>query len=238
MERWAAMLKAALWKSGVVLLGVLLASCASPSAASREDFEEHAEEATSWAEAWEDARCVTVLCGERECAFVRCQDVLGEVPGQVVPARGGGPPVVALPAPGRGPRRWWSGGLWLPEDRAPVFVIPWYGAHPQRHLLRDTDALLRSGKWVQHHIFPQQKALARWFKAQGIDIHQFTLVLPAQVHTRIHSGGPRGGRWNEAWRQFVDAHEGQRVPPAQIWAHAHLLIRRFGLNPGPFEPYR
>lgn len=231
------MSKAALWKSGVVLLGVLLASCAATTPSTHEVFEAE-EVATSWADAWDDWRCVTVLCEARQCAFVRCQDVEGEVLGQVVPARGGGPPVVAPPAPGSGPRRWQAGGLWLPEDRGPVFVIPWYGAHPRRHLLRDTDALLRSGKWVQHHIFPQQKTLARWFKAQGIDIHQFTLAMPQQVHARIHSGGARGGRWNDAWKQFVDAHEGQQVTPAQIWAHAHLLIRRFGLNPGPFEPYR
>lgn len=149
------MLKATLLRAGGVLLAAVLVSCAASSGAvSREDFEAPEEVAVSWAEAWGDARCVTVLCGAGECAFVRCRDVRADRSGEVLLARGGAPPVVAPAAPRGGPRRWRAGALWLPEDREPVFIIPWYGEHPRRHLLRDTDALLRSGKWVHHHIFP------------------------------------------------------------------------------------
>ncbi|XXF81683.1 TIGR02269 family lipoprotein [Myxococcaceae bacterium GXIMD 01537] len=223
--------------AALALLGALLASCASSGPASRGVVEAEAEP-VSWEEGWADSRCVTVLCGEGSCAFVRCRDTRHEQAGQVVLARGGAPPVVAPPAPRGSPRRWWAGGLWLPEDREPVFVIPWNGGNTHRRLRPDVDALLRGGKWVHHHIFPQEARLALWFSRQGIDIHQFTLVIPQRVHVRIHSGGSRGGQWNDAWREFVDARPKRPVPQAEIWAHAHELIRRFGLNPGPFEPYR
>jgi hypothetical protein len=61
--------------------------------------------------------------------------------------------------------------------------------------------------------------------------------MPQQVHARIHGGGARGGRWNAAWRDFQRQHRHDATPES-IWEHAFLLIRRFGLNPGPFEPYR
>ncbi len=219
----------------MLLLGALLGACASPGAAVREG-EATEEEVASWEEGWEDARCVTVLCGEEACAFVRCRDVQGVGAGQVVPVRGSGPPVV-VPAAPRGPRRWQAGVLWLPEDREPVFIIPWYGGHPRRHVLRDTEMLLKSGRWVQHHIFPQEQGLARWFRSRDIDIHQFTLVMPASVHKRLHGGGPSGGQWNQAWRDFQKEHYNDATAK-DIWAHAFMLIRRFKLNPGPFEPYR
>jgi uncharacterized lipoprotein (TIGR02269 family) len=222
-----------------MVLGALLVSCASSSEAVHEGFEPPEEEVvSSWEQGREDARCLTVLCGEDACAFVRCRDVEREPAKAVVFARGGGPPVVAPATPRGSPRRWWAGGLWLPEDREPVFIIPWNGGPPHRRLKPDVDALLRSGKWVHHHIFPQQSQLAKWFTRQGIDIHQFTLVIPQQVHTRIHGGGPRGGMWNEAWWQFVNPRWDKKVPPAEIWQHAMLLMNRFDLNPGPFVPYR
>jgi uncharacterized lipoprotein (TIGR02269 family) len=224
---------AQLMRAWVALLGALLVSCSS----AHSSVHEADEAVASWEDAVEDARCVTVLCGEEDCAFVRCRDVRREQYGAVVPARGGGPPVVAPPAPRGSPRRWWAGGLWLPEDREPVFVIPWNGGHTHRRLRPDVDFLLQSGKWVNHHIFPQQARLARWFARQDIDIHQYTLVIPQRVHTRIHRGGPRGGMWNEAWREFVDARATEKVPHAEIWAHAFQLMRRFNLEPGPLVPY-
>lgn len=70
---------------------------------------------------------------------------------------------------------------------------------------------------------------------QGVkDIHKFTMVIPENVHRRIHGGGARGGRWNEAWRTFMN--QNQRAPAAAIYRHAGELIFRFELA-GPMLPY-
>ncbi len=85
----------------------------------------------------------------------------------------------------------------------------------------------------KHHIFPQE--LAAWFKIKKIDIHAFTLRLPKSFHGWLHSGGPRGGQWNEAWRQFrsnnINANQDR------IWKFAFELMSRFGVNERPFVPY-
>ncbi|AKQ69002.1 putative lipoprotein [Myxococcus hansupus] len=93
------------------------------------------------------------------------------------------------------------------------------------------------GKLIKHHLFPQEPRLAAWFRAAGIDIHQFTMVVPEHVHWRIHSGkgmGP-GGAWNNAWRRFVVANP---RPPSKdvIMRHAIELAFRFELS-GPVVPY-
>jgi hypothetical protein len=54
------------------------------------------------------------------------------------------------------------------------------------------------------------------------------------VHHRIHSGGPRGGLWNAAWRQFKDANPHASLQ--EIYRHAGELIHRFELI-GPVVPY-
>ncbi len=54
------------------------------------------------------------------------------------------------------------------------------------------------------------------------------MVIEESVHYRIHSGGPRGGRWNEAWRQFKEANPNAR--PEEIYRHAGELIYRFELQ--------
>ena len=95
---------------------------------------------------------------------------------------------------------------------------------------------LPSGRYVRHHIFSQAPDLAAWFTRQGIpDIHPFTMIIPEHIHLQIHSGGPRGGVWNQAWRQFRDANS--TASPAEIYRQAGELIFRFELT-GPLVPYR
>ncbi|TSC23091.1 TIGR02269 family lipoprotein [Corallococcus sp. Z5C101001] len=208
-----------------VVLALGMAACASSTPLQQRWDEAEAE----CGDASEDA-CVTLVCGDTACGFYRCEDVAGEV----VLARGlppRPPPVAVAPAPGSGPRRNWGGSMDLPGGAEPVMVFPWYGSAkpvpPQRQL--------PAGRFEKHHIFPQAQDLARWFKARGIDIHQYTIPIPVHVHRRIHGGGPKGGLWNEAWREFSKAN--RSATPPEIFKHAGELIYRFQLLGGPIQQY-
>jgi hypothetical protein len=53
--------------------------------------------------------------------------------------------------------------------------------------------------------------------------------IPKSFHSWLHSGGPRGGQWNEAWRQFVIQNK-ETATQEDIWRHAFELMNRFYLN--------
>ncbi|QDF01103.1 hypothetical protein BHS05_05435 [Myxococcus xanthus] len=130
-------------------------------------------------------------------------------------------------------RTWWQRRTGIRGDARPLVTAP---------LARRSPVFIPAiprpqGKLIKHHLFPQEPRLAAWFRAAGIDIHQFTLVVPEHVHRQIHSGkgmGP-GGAWNNAWRQFVVANP---RPPSRdvIMRHAVELAFRFELS-GPVVPY-
>gem|GEM_PF-269491 len=208
----------------LVLLSVSLAACASTDTSLRETAE---PEVVSWEEGCQDSTTLELLCSEDTCAFFRCQDLaeVSEAPsGEVEPARWPG-----LRPPG-GPRRGWR----QPRRGAePVFVIRWNN-HPAPNLPNRRPLSL--DLLVKHHIFPQAPELAAWFQRQGINIHQYTLLIPRGTHLRIHSGGPRGGMWNAEWRQFTRGRE--RVPPGEIWQHAIKLIIKYDLTGANMGPYR
>lgn len=92
------------------------------------------------------------------------------------------------------------------------------------------------GKLVHHHLFPQQPELARWFRANGVDIHKFTLLIPEHIHRQLHSGTGRGGLWNQAWRDYRDSKQGGFVSREELHRKAVELIFRFELT-GPVVPY-
>ncbi|XSF16949.1 TIGR02269 family lipoprotein [Myxococcus faecalis] len=189
-------------------------------------------------EAWESAeleceaphedQCVTLLCLGDRCGFYRCEDRFEGViePARFPPSR----PPAAAAAPGSGPRRNWGDAQRLPGE--PIMTFPnWNGAEqvvPPSHRLPP-------GRWEKHHIFPQEEGLARWFRRQGVKIHSYTLPIPYEVHRRIHSGGNRGGEWNEAWRQFQ--RDNGEASPEAIFRHAGELIYRFQLLGGPIQSY-
>ncbi|XXF77402.1 TIGR02269 family lipoprotein [Myxococcaceae bacterium GXIMD 01537] len=211
-----------------------LTACASAEDARRDATVSSVEQVLTWEDACEDERSLAVLCGDDACAFVRCRDARGLAPGEVVRVRGGA--VVAPAAPGA-PRRWWGRGLGLPGDSEPVFIIPWNNFSNPHRLQPEMRRMLPQRPWVLHHIFPQEPRLAAWFARQRIDIHRYTIPIPQSLHTYLHSGGPRGGLWNEAWRQFARAHPEQEVPHEVIWRHALELMMRYKLT-GPLVPYR
>jgi uncharacterized lipoprotein (TIGR02269 family) len=222
-------------RSGLALLGVLLAACVTSTPGVRED-EEPLAPVASWEEAREDPSCVVPRCDQEHCALWRCVDLEEVDASSVVLARGPGvfrPPMVV----GR-PSRWWGRSIAAPTHAEPVFEIPWHnwntrGQFAQRELRIPCIVTARES-YEKHHIFPQQERLAKWFESKHIDIHAFTILLPKSFHTWLHSGGPEGGQWNEAWREFM--RKNRRATTEDIWRFAFELMERFGVN-GPLVPY-
>ncbi len=137
------------------------------------------------------------------------------------------------------PNRWWGQPVAAPTVADPVFEIPWHNWKTREprvaKQLRHWQCSIRPKEpYEKHHIFPQAAYLARWFTRRKIDIHAFTIRLPRSFHQWLHSGGPDGGQWNEAWRQFHDNNRGATAE--QMWAFAGELMSRFGVN-GPLVPY-
>jgi uncharacterized lipoprotein (TIGR02269 family) len=221
----------------LALLGVLLAACATPAPGVRED-DEAPEAVASWEEARADPSCVVPLCDDERCALWRCQDLeeVDDAP-SVVLARGPMPQAMRPPLVGH-PSRWWGRTLAAPSYQEPVFEIPWHNWKTREQLARQRKhalaCMIPPEPLEKHHIFPQEKALALWFESKGIDIHAFTISLPRSFHRRLHSGGPKGGQWNEAWRRFQKQNDG--VGSKEIWRFAFELMLLFNVN-GPLVPY-
>ncbi|MFY0575778.1 TIGR02269 family lipoprotein [Cystobacter fuscus] len=82
--------------------------------------------------------------------------------------------------------------------------------------------------------FPQAQEFRPWFRARGINIHEWTMRIPEHVHLRIHHGA-NGGLWNQAWRQYINANPGY-VPREVLIRKAFELALRFDIA-GPIRPY-
>ncbi|WP_375771608.1 TIGR02269 family lipoprotein [Archangium gephyra] len=226
----------------LALLGLLLSACATSAPAMREDVEAPEAVSSSWDEARADPTCVVPLCDEARCAIWRCQDVAQGDVHPVLLAQAVVPQAeTALPMPlGPGPSasRWWGHPLAEPHSAAPVFEIPWHNWKTRELSARRlylSQCLISREPFEKHHIFPQEERLAKWFESRGIDIHAYTIRVPKSFHGWLHSGGPRGGQWNEAWRQFMD--ENRIIATAEdMWRFAGELMTRFGVN-GPLVPY-
>jgi uncharacterized lipoprotein (TIGR02269 family) len=195
----------------------------------------------SWEEARADPSCVVPLCDEARCALWRCQylvEVEMDAAPSVVLARGPMPQAMRPPLVGH-PSRWWGRPLAAPTYQEPVFEIPWHNWKVREQLAQQQRkhplaCMLPPEPLEKHHIFPQQQKLARWFTLKGIDIHAYTISLPRSFHRWLHSGGPEGGQWNEAWRQFQEDNHG--ASPEEIWRFAFELMFLFKVN-GPLVPY-
>ena len=252
-----------LLSKGLALLILLLTACATSAPTVQED-EVPELVSSSWEEARGDPTCVVPLCDGDRCALWRCQDVaeVEEEAHPIILARGSlpmaRPPMVFRPGTGLrpptdsnlstelrspladNPTRWWGHPVAVPTYADPVFEIPWHNWKTRdpfvpRQLRHWMCSIPPKEPYEKHHIFPQQEKLAKWLTSKGIDIHAFTIRLPKSFHQWLHSGGPEGGQWNEAWRQFMNKNR-TTAKPADIWRFAGELMMRFGVN-GPLVPY-
>ncbi|HZI14905.1 MAG TPA: TIGR02269 family lipoprotein [Myxococcus sp.] len=174
--------------------------------------------------------CVALACDGELCGLFDCEDVEAEA----VARSTLGPRVElaqAYRAPWRPPafRNWRSMGV-RPGSR-PRMTFHFRYRQGFLPALRQ-----EPGKRVKHHLFPQQDYLAKWFKARGVDIHQYTMLIPEHIHREIHSGTGRGGQWNQAWREYWSSNYRREVTPEELHRKAVELIFRFELT-GPVMPY-
>lgn len=216
---------------GLCALGLI--SCGTTSSTQR------MWEDSAWADpvACEDSRadrCVVLACDEGECGLFACEDVDAEGVART-PAASVVEPALGRPtfrAPGAS-RNWWQRRTGIRGGARPLVTSP----APQLRAVFVPVLPPETGRLIKHHLFPQQARLAAYFKAGGIDIHEFTMVIPEHIHRRIHSGsgmGP-GGAWNAAWREFIKVNP--RPPSREIlMRHAIELAFRFELS-GPIVPY-
>lgn len=86
-----------------------------------------------------------------------------------------------------------------------------------------------------HHIFPQREDLLYEFEMRGINVDDYTIQLPHQLHVEIHSGGPRGGKWNQTWREFFDLNP--QADDVDVYKEDGRLIHEFDLPGAPIVPY-
>jgi uncharacterized lipoprotein (TIGR02269 family) len=173
-------------------------------------------------------QCVVLACDEGECGVFSCADVDPEALAQVYQhgtelARFYRPPFRAPSTH----RNWRRAGL--REDARPRMTFHF------RYRQGFLPAFPRlEGKLIKHHLFPQAREFREWFTKNGINIHEWTMLVPEQVHLRIHSGA-KGGPWNAAWRQFMEASPGH-VPREVLIRKAFDLALRFDIA-GPIMPY-
>ncbi|WAM26050.1 SitA6 family polymorphic toxin lipoprotein [Myxococcus sp. NMCA1] len=180
--------------------------------------------------------CVVLGCEEGVCGLFACEDVRqSDTPATSSVSAPAAGHVLALrpgfPMGSARPGRWWRRAHWLRQGAEPVMTFRWY---PERPPLRPPP-VLPAPQLQKHHLFPQAPTLSAWFKERGINIHDYTILIPTHVHRRIHGGGASGGLWNEAWRQFIET-RGNKVRREDIFRHAGELIYRFELT-GPVLPY-
>lgn len=217
----------------VLAVAALLFGCGTTSPSMRE------EEVTEWdaVSACDDPEadeCIVFACDEEEelCGVFACEDVEPEaVLGSAAASRVERALGVARRPPLRSPppfRNWRNMGLrQSAQPRMTLHFSYRFGSLP---------AFPRyEGRVIKHHLFPQAQEFRRWFTQAGINVHDWTMLIPEHVHRQIHGGAGRGGLWNAAWRSFMEAHP---APPSQdvMIRHALGLAFRYQLV-GPLVPY-
>jgi len=81
-----------------------------------------------------------------------------------------------------------------------------------------------------HHIFPQLKAFAKYWKQAGIDIHNFRVTLLEGTHLdQLHNRsvfGP-GGIWNATWKKFFADNPGKTFTEDELFIQASEMLHTF-----------
>jgi uncharacterized lipoprotein (TIGR02269 family) len=167
----------------------------------------------------DDDRCLVPACTPAGCGLYRCEDL---EPGRIVRTRG----VSAVRPPANSQRNWGSAQA-LPGDALPVMVFRWYRPEelPSHKETARRLALWRDRPHERHHIFPQ--AFASHFKFKHINIHEWTLVIDAAEHARVHRLADRGP-WNTEWSTWI-GREGKKATKAQHFEFASYLLKKYNL---------
>jgi uncharacterized lipoprotein (TIGR02269 family) len=210
------------------LFALLLAACATSAPAVPALERAGPDDVTACDDADAD-QCVVLACDEGECAFFACEDVDPEALTYEPLAHDA--ELARFPRPSfRAPstqRNWRRAGL--REDARPRMTFHF------RYRQGFLPAFPRlEGTLIKHHLFPQAQEFRKWFRDSGINIHEWTMLIPEPVHRRIHHGR-KGGPWNAAWRQFMQANPGH-VPREVLIRKAFELTLRFDIA-GPLRPY-
>lgn len=214
-------------------VALVLSGCGTPSLGLREGEEVEWEGASACDDPEAD-ECIVFACDGEEgvCGVFTCEDV---DPGAVI-GSSAVPPVEwvlgqARRPPMRGPvpfRNWRNMGLRQNARPRMTFHFSYrFGYLPAfpRYV----------GRVVKHHLFPQAREFREWFRKAGINVHDWTMLIPEHIHREIHRGDGRGGLWNAAWRVYMDAN---RKPPGRdvMIRHALELAFRYELV-GPLVSY-
>jgi len=210
--------------------GVPLLACGTASPAVRA-WEATKQEGHSTCDDPNSDQCIVFACDDGECGVFRCEDVDLEA-AESAPlahgaelARGFRPP---MRSPGTS-RNWRHTGL--RADARPRMTFHFRYRHGFLPAFPRLDGPLR-----KHHLFPQANEFREWFRAHGINVHDWTMIISARTHLRIHGGDGRGGPWNEAWREFMRANLHRRLTQEELIRKAFELTYRFDIV-GPIIPY-
>lgn len=212
----------------LTLAVLLLSACAATSPAMSAWEGAERDDATT-CEAPGSDQCVVLACDEGECGVFSCEDVDPEALAQSSLAYDVELARFRPSLRGPGTQRSWR-RVGLRADARPRMAFHFsyrYGYLPAFPRLE--------GKLIKHHLFPQAQEFRQWFIDNRIDVHAWTMVIPEQVHLRIHRGA-NGGPWNQAWRQFKNANIDRQVPQEEMIRKAFELAYHFDIV-GPIMPY-
>jgi RHS repeat-associated protein len=93
-----------------------------------------------------------------------------------------------------------------------------------------------AGQVEKHHIFPQEDEFRAFFRAAGINIHEYTFALNKAAHGIIHGGhqaiaGHLALDWNKEWKIWKDS-LGARMPgKEEIFAKGEEIMNQVGIMP-------
>jgi RHS repeat-associated protein len=93
-----------------------------------------------------------------------------------------------------------------------------------------------AGQVEKHHIFPQEDEFRAFFRAAGINIHEYTFALNKAAHGIIHGGhqaiaGHLALDWNKEWKIWKDS-LGARIPgKEEIFAKGEEIMNQVGIMP-------
>jgi RHS repeat-associated protein len=79
-----------------------------------------------------------------------------------------------------------------------------------------------------HHLLPQVKRFAPFFKRAGLDIEAFTVDMAKDTHRLLPNGIHTGpNNWNKAWKEYFK--KNPNASPEEIKQHLELMKKQFNI---------